>query len=406
MSQALVQGFGLISGILIIRFLSVNEYALYTLANAMLGTMTVLADGGIANGVLAEGGKVWQDRKALGVVLATGFELRKKFATVSLLILVPILFYLLYHHGASILFTLLIILSLMIAFIAALSDTLLEMPSKLHQDIGRLQKNQIITNLVRLVMISSSVFFFPWTFIALLGNGIPRIWGNLRLRKITIDYADPTQVPDPEIRKRILFSVKRVLPGSIYYCISGQITIWLISIFGSSASLAQIGALGRLAMVLSIFTILFSTLVVPRFAKLKDDWRLLLGRFIQIHLLLFLISFFCVSIIYFFPDRILSILGKNYANLGREVVLMSISGCINMVIGITFSLSISRGKVLPPIITIIGNLVTQLVLIWMLDLSTTINVLWFSIINSLVAFFMIFGYFVYNILKNKEMVSL
>lgn len=62
-AQVMVQAIGFISGILVIRLLPTHEYALYTLANTMLGTMTLLADGGIATGVMSQGGKVWQDKQ-------------------------------------------------------------------------------------------------------------------------------------------------------------------------------------------------------------------------------------------------------------------------------------------------------------------------------------------------------
>ena len=51
LAQVIVQAVGFISGILVIRLLPVQEYALYTLANTMLGTMTVLSDGGISTSV-------------------------------------------------------------------------------------------------------------------------------------------------------------------------------------------------------------------------------------------------------------------------------------------------------------------------------------------------------------------
>ena len=83
-AQIIVQILGFASGILIIRLLPVQEYALYTLANTMLGTMTVLADGGISTGVMSQGAKVWQNKVMLGKVLATGLDLRRKFAIFSL----------------------------------------------------------------------------------------------------------------------------------------------------------------------------------------------------------------------------------------------------------------------------------------------------------------------------------
>src|ERR1700712_1501298 len=106
-AQAVVQGLGLISGIFIIRLLPITEYAFYTLTNTTLGSLTVLADGGISVAVMSQGGKYWLDKEKLGVVVSTGLDLRKKFGIVSLLIAIPILFYLLRHHHASILFTIL-----------------------------------------------------------------------------------------------------------------------------------------------------------------------------------------------------------------------------------------------------------------------------------------------------------
>jgi hypothetical protein len=92
---------GFVCGILIIRLSPVQEYAFYTLANTMLGTMTVLSDGDISTGVMDQGGKVCKDKEKLGVVLATGLDLRRKFAIGSLLVSAPVLLYLLMHNKAS-----------------------------------------------------------------------------------------------------------------------------------------------------------------------------------------------------------------------------------------------------------------------------------------------------------------
>jgi len=51
--QLVVQGLSFLGGILIVRWLPSSEYALYTLANAMLATMSLLANSGISDGVMA-----------------------------------------------------------------------------------------------------------------------------------------------------------------------------------------------------------------------------------------------------------------------------------------------------------------------------------------------------------------
>jgi hypothetical protein len=115
-AQVLIQGIGFISGILIIRILPTHEYALYTLANTMLGIMILLADGGITTGVMAQGGKVWQNNDRLGAVIATGLDLRKKIAIASVLISAPILIFLLHHHMASWFMSCLIFITILPAF--------------------------------------------------------------------------------------------------------------------------------------------------------------------------------------------------------------------------------------------------------------------------------------------------
>ncbi len=119
-AQILIQAIGMISGILIIRMLPTNEYALYTLANTMLGTLMMLTDSGISSGVMSQSGKVWEDKERLGIVLATGLNLRRKFALVVIIIMTPFLLYILMTNGASWFTAILLAVSLIPAFTTSL----------------------------------------------------------------------------------------------------------------------------------------------------------------------------------------------------------------------------------------------------------------------------------------------
>jgi hypothetical protein len=138
----MIQAVGLLNGILIIRLLPTSQYALYTIVNMMLGTMILLADGGITDGVLSQGGKVWMDPQKLGSVINTGLHLRKKFTVVSMAIVIPILLFLLHRHGSGWFASILIAAALIPAFLAALSGTMLEVAPKLRHYITPLQKTQ------------------------------------------------------------------------------------------------------------------------------------------------------------------------------------------------------------------------------------------------------------------------
>jgi O-antigen/teichoic acid export membrane protein len=396
-AQILVQGLSLIGGILVIRLLPTQEYAVYTLANTMLGTMTILADGGIAAGVMSQGGKVWQDREKLGAVLSTGLELREKFAIGSFLFAAPALLYLLRHHGATWTMSLLIIGSLIPAFTTALSGTLLAIAPKLRQDILPLQKNQVGTNLGRLALLSASLFWFPWAFIAILCAGLPQIWSNINLRKVSFGYADWAQRPDPVIRQYLLAFVKRILPGSIYYCLSGQITIWIISILGSTTAVAQVGALSRLAMILGVLSVLFSTLISPRFARLPDKAGLLLSRYLQIQMVFIILCALVIGSTWIFPEQILFILGKGYSNLKAELVLSVANSCLGLIGGASFAICTSRGWVINPLISIPVTICAIITGLFIFNVSTLKGVFLLNIFVSVAEVIMYFVYILFRI---------
>lgn len=402
LAQIVVQAVGFFSGILIIRLLPVQEYALYTLCNTMLGTMAVLTDGGISTGVMSAGGKIWQDKHKLGTVLATGLELRRKFALGSLILSIPILLYLLIHNGASWYMALFIAAAMVPAFYASLSDSLLEIIPKLSQTILPLQRNQVQVGVVRLLLSGITILLFPWAFVAILAAGIPRIWGNIGLRKIVYTIASKDQEPSVEYKNEILDLVKRILPTSIYYCISGQITIWLISIFGNTTSLAQLGALSRLSMILTIFVAIVTTLIVPRFATLPSDKKMLLQRFGQIMLVLTILLSIIVLIVYFFPTPILWILGQDYKGLNYELLLSIIGSCISLLSGIGFSLYSSRGWAMSPFLLITINLLAIIGCAIVLDLSNLQGVLFLNIILGIVALLQTTLFCIFKIMQIKN----
>ena len=365
----------------------------------MVGTMVVLADGGITSGVMSQGGKVWRDKEKLGVVLVTGLDLRKKFAVGSLLVAVPFLVYLLRHHDASWLMAIVIVISLIPTFFTALSGSLLQLAPQLHQNINSLQQISVTSNTLRLILISVTLLAFPWAFVAIIAAGIPQMWANKSLRNVSNIYADWKQVPDPAVRKEILSFVKRILPGSIYYCLSGQITIWLISIFGNTAAVAQIGALGRLAMMLSVFSSLISILILPRFARLPNDRIKLLKTFYLVQLVLLSIGSLVISLVYLFPAEILWILGKDYSNLNAELLLSVTGSCLGLLAGSSFGLAASRGWAIHPLISIPITIAAIISGIFFLDISTLSGILKFNLFVLLVEIAIYYSYCTIKILK-------
>lgn len=398
-AQILVQLTGFVSGIIIIRLLSIQEYAFYTLANTMLGAMIMLSDSGVGSGVMAESGKVWQDRQKLGMVLTTGLHLRKRFAIISLLFTLPVLIYLLASHGASWLTIILIIAAIVPAALAALSDSLLEIAPKLHQDIKPLQKNSAEVSIMRLVLSGVLVFLAPFTFAALLANGLPRIYGNYRLRKVGERFADGNESPDPIIQQSIIKGVKRTLPIVIYSCLSGQLTIWLISFFGKTDGISQIGALSKIGALFNLVIVLLSTLVVPRFSRMPASRQGLLKSYLLIQAGTFAITLILVFSIWLFSNQILWVLGKNYEHLNYQLLLVAISNSIGLMVGVCSQLVLSRGWFLNPYILVVINFTSTVLSLTFFKMTSLVAILYFDITVLIIAYFLAFIFGIISIRK-------
>ena len=381
-AQVAVQALGFVCGILMIRLLPVQEYAWYVLANTMLGAMTVLADGGISQGVMSEGGKVWQDKDKLGVVLATGLDLRRKFAIVILIISLPILLFLLIDNEASWLTSIMIALSLIPAFYASLSDTLLQIVPKLHQNIGALQRNQLVVGIGRLLLIFGTLFLFPFTYVAIIANGIPRVYGNFRLYKIAAEHSNKGK-PDSQVRANILEIVKRILPGSIYFAISGQLLIWIISIFGETESIAQVGGLMRYGILFSLLSTIIATIFIPDFSKLPNSKKILRKHYFRYLFGLIFLVIIIVGLVYLFSTPLLWVLGDAYANLKYELLLLIIASGLSFISGSMFNFGSAKGWPSSPVFLIPVNISFVIIGVVVFNMNILTEVLFFNIFRAI-----------------------
>ncbi|QDV41299.1 hypothetical protein Enr13x_11370 [Stieleria neptunia] len=384
-AQVAVQAIGFITGILVIRLLPTQEYALYTIANTMLGTMALLADGGVSSGVMSQGGKVWSDKKKLGAVLVTGFALRRKFAVGSAFVAIPVLLYLLRHHGASWGVSAMLAFSLMPVFVATLSGKLLEIAPKLNQDISKLQKLQVGTNLIRLASSGFLLMVFPLAAVAIAATGVAQIWWNRRLAARTEEYADFQVAEDRNVRDEMLVIVRRVLPSSIYFSFSLQLSFWLLSFFGSGESIAQLGALSRVAVAVGVLTTISSYLVIPRFARLPASPSVLKAFYIKVQLVLFVVCGFGCLVGCFLAGPILAILPVEYASLTLAFQLKLGVAAFGVLIGTLVGLNASRGYIMSPKIQIPLNLAIVAVTAAVFQPTTLIGVLYVDLTRAAIA---------------------
>jgi hypothetical protein len=210
------------------------------------------------------------------------------------------------------------------------------------------------------------------------------------------------QKSDPQIAKSILSQVRRLMPGALYYCFSGQIAVWLISIFGQHDSVASLGALARFSVLFAIVPVLFGTMITPFFSKLAEQRSLLLNSFIQIQSFIFLGALIVVSIFYVFSGSFLWVLGPLYSNLKFELVVSIVSSLLGVAAGLSFSLFTSRGWSMHPVFSITVNLLSLIAGILIFDIKTLCGVLMMNVFVNTVQFFINGSFCWYKINSLKD----
>lgn len=400
--QTCIQILGMVVGFYIVRKLSVQEYAYYTVANTLLGMMSVLSDGGISSATNALGGKNWQSKESLGQVLTTAIKYRKTFSFISIAICLPFGIYLLNKQNISWEYSIIIFVCLLPSFYSQLTSGLYEIVPSLHQDIRPLQTNQVIVALFRLILSVLAVFIFPFTWAAILANGIPRILGNVRLKKIVEKRADLSQPINDTYTKEISRILKRSFPGAVYFAFSGQISLLILSYLGKVSNVASWGALGRYSVIFTIIGMVVNILLIPRYVRMENDKTKLLKMAHSILGLSIIFGIVILGFCYLFSNQLLWILGSNYMGLNKELLLILINGGILFLVGIVFSFSVRKGWIIHPIIEIGFNLLPLIIFINFFKFNSLESVLLFNILCSSVILFGHYVAFLYQVYKKAS----
>ena len=380
--QAAVQVIGFLSGIVIVRHLDEREYAYFTIANTMQGTINVLADIGISIGLISIGGRIWQDGHRFGQLVNTALSLRRKLGAVALAVVIPILYFMLVRNGASLSYTAALIVIVVIGILIQLSLGVLSVVPRLRSDIGRIQTIDLTGAVARFVALCVLMYFFLNGAVALALGGATLLLQYWMLRKYVagvIDLKAPENAEDREAMRRF---IRSLAANAIFFCLQGQITVFLIGFFGHRvSSVAEIGALGRLAMIFAVLSNLLANVFAPAFARCQNP-RKLRWQYAAIVGGVVCFSLVVLGAAAFFPREFLFVLGSKYSHLEKELLFMVGGAVLTALAGTLWSLNAAKAWIAGSWLYIPLTLATQIALIPSTDFSSVSGVLIFSLVSA------------------------
>jgi O-antigen/teichoic acid export membrane protein len=377
--QIMVQALGALAGIIVVRTLDRQDYALYTISNSTTSGLFWLANSGITYAVSGIGGRVWQDRDRLGQVLKTALKVSRGMLFLASIPMLLLLVWLLHSNGGSVPAIAVILLIVMLGAFTQLLSGIYVLAPRLVGEFRFLQKIDFVAAASRLVLIAAASAIFldtPVAMVIALAVAFAQWRAIRRWCSRNVNLAAP---PDAVIASEMRTVARRQWPNELYFAFQGQISVFLLSLFGTTESVANLGALSRIGLLFAATTATMQGIVLPGFARCQDAGRL---PRLYAQVLAGNIAFASLPVIAAIvaPGPFLWLLGPKYSQLSLALLLIAINAAAGTLNGVTGALNAARAWVIPGWFLVPARLATQLGLMAAIGVSTLPQVLWISIL--------------------------
>lgn len=384
-SQTLVQLLGIAAGLLFINFMPMQELALYTLAASMITFFNFASDLGSSISLLhffhrsAKEGEDFQPYHDAVLSL-------RRWAFLAGAVVVAVAFPLLAAGKGFARWEVILALAgvlLCVWFQIRVSLGLLAL--RLRSAFGRSYRAEMAGAGLRLGLAGLMVtagWLQAW--LGVLSSAL----GSALTAGLAWPERDAPRPARPEglgvYRRKILRYLLPTLPAAAYFAVQGPLVVWLSATFGGVRNIAEVGALGRLALVVGLFSGLIGTVFLPRLVHVTDD-RLYLRRYLQFGSLLLAVAMALTLAAAAAPRLFLFVLGPKFAGLHFELLLVVAASGLSLLDGYAVNVNLARSWTRWQGAALMIQIVLQALLVVLLPLSTTFNILRFNLLSAGIA---------------------
>lgn len=337
------QGLVAVTGLFLVRWLSVEQYAIYTVATTVTGAVAVLSKAGTNVGFVSILGRHWPDYPRLSSAIAALRQARRTLFVCLVPIVLLLAAFLLYKNSVSPLTSVVILVLLTVFWVGEMnSKTVDQILFFAHQ-----------TTRVQALDSGIAVFRFALTAI-LYGFGLlsaasafamTSLMAVLRIfpinRWVFQLIPRPDKPPMPEDSKEVMDGVRSQLPVDAFYVLQGQIVLLLLSLHATTAVIAGYGAMSRIVALMAPIRVLNEAFYIPIAAKAN---RRVVVRTILLLSCANAIPGLClITITLLFPSHVLWLVGPQYAHLEEEMYVMVFATAFSLTGGMFWNLVAHQG---------------------------------------------------------------
>ena len=386
-AQTLTQLLGIVAGLLLIRNMPVQEFALYTLAFSVMTFFNFLTDLGSTTSLLHFYHRAAGEGTSFEPYFAAVLSLRRAAFLLGAAAVVIAFPYAAAAKGFAWGQIALVTAGILINVWFQIQASIRVLALRLHNRYGQSYRADVGGTVLRLLLAGLMVVtrqLAAWVGVAITA-------ASTGLSAMLSRSPAPALAPVSEpvglapYRRKVLRYLLPTLPSALYFSVQGPLIIWLSATFSSTRTIAEVGALGRLGMVVGMFTTLIGVVFLPRLARIVDERRYFL-RFLQFGALLLAVAVSLLLFAVLLPKVFLFILGAHYAGLDSELLLVIGGAGLSLLDAYLVSVNIARSWTRWQTGFLIVQVATQAGLIALFPLTSTYNVLRFNFLSAGVAF--------------------
>ncbi len=378
-AQILVQGVGFVVGILLVRAMTKEEFALYSICVSVTAAGVALSEGGVTGVLMSEGPNFGVRRARFATLLHGAVRFRRIIAVFMLAPSSVLLFIMLARNGATPLLAIWSIVIVVLTMWFSLERGLLQVPLRLDAQYVRIQYASLLAACLRLVLVG--VLFATqsvgvWEALSVVAvSTILEIW-VLRRSLRSLPAANPHQRLQSVVKSRLMLALGRTMPATITAVLQGQAFLLILSFSSSTEVIAELSALARFSVVYVVFNAFFLDVISGRFARATSARRHL-ARGVTSALLGYLgIVAIVVAAMSVFSVPVLAVLGPDYSGLEIELVIVSLGSGLIALGNAWRNLNFARNWVRGSWLFVPSTMVWVLIGIFALDLSNIYAAAW------------------------------
>ncbi|WP_432261527.1 hypothetical protein [Cupriavidus sp. TMH.W2] len=373
----LSQGLGAVTGLLLAHWLSVGDYAIYTVTGAIVGAMSIITKGGIHFGLNAILGRTWPDRRRAAQATQAALDQRKRISAFLLPPLLIVAGVLMYRNHAALALVAALLLTLLAMWYFDMQSRVVDQVLLFANRAPALQSLDVGLSGTRLLL--SWGLYLLGLQSALAASLVNTLFAGLRVpfvrRWLRRELPAGAAAPVAEDQRSIRAITRRQIPMDAFYCLQSQFAFGIVAYYGAAGQTAAIGALSRIGQLLVPVSIVVGAYVIPRFAQAREH---VLRQYLGWLLLASLPACALVLLAWLWPGLLLRLIGSHYAGLNLELLIACTGAAAYSIVGIAWELLANRG------LNHFNFMQVPMVIAWclaaphLLDLSTLGGVLWFD----------------------------